>query len=100
MYGAAEGKKMCDSTSGWELIFEIYLSGNGLEPSEASQMALSELKQMWSSLELQPLSGCASKCGTCMCTAFIFGIFTVTVNVKEQLKVFSLTKPICLSVSA
>lgn len=29
MYGVAEGKKMCDSTSGWELIFEIYFLGNG-----------------------------------------------------------------------
>lgn len=39
MHSAAEGKKMCDSTSGWELIFQIYLSGNGLEPTEASHMA-------------------------------------------------------------
>lgn len=39
-------KKTCDFTSGWELIFQIYLSGNGLEPTEASQMALGELKWM------------------------------------------------------
>lgn len=39
-------KKICDFTSGWELIFQIYLSGNGLEPSGASQMALGELKWM------------------------------------------------------
>lgn len=39
-------KKICDFTSGWELIFQIYLSGNGLEPTEAPQMALGELKWM------------------------------------------------------
>lgn len=30
--------------SGLELIFQIYLSGNGLEPTEPSQMALGELE--------------------------------------------------------
>lgn len=30
--------------SGLELIFQMYLSGNGLEPTEPSQMALGELE--------------------------------------------------------
>ena len=47
MYG--RGRKSCNSTSGLELIFQIYLSGNGLEPSEPSQMALGELKWMGAS---------------------------------------------------
>lgn len=44
MYG--RGKKSCNSTSGSEFIFQIYLSGNGLEPTEPSQMALGEQEWM------------------------------------------------------
>lgn len=48
MYGEGwVGKESCDATSGSELIFQIYLSGNGLEPSEPLQMALSELQWVW-----------------------------------------------------
>lgn len=39
-------EESCKSTSGLELIFQIYLSGNGLEPTEPLQMALGELEWM------------------------------------------------------
>lgn len=50
------GEKSCDTASGSELIFQIYLSGNGLEPSEPLQMALGELEwngwERWGTAEL------------------------------------------------
>lgn len=57
MYGEGRvGEKSCDTASGSELIFQIYLSGNGLEPSEPLQMALGELEwngwERWGTAEL------------------------------------------------
>lgn len=46
---AEEGKKICDSTSGRELIFQIYLSGDRFQAAEASPMALGEPKRMHAS---------------------------------------------------
>lgn len=50
------GEKSCEAASGPKLIFQIYLSGNGLEPSEPLWMALGELEwdgwERWGTAEL------------------------------------------------
>lgn len=46
LYYIAGEEKLYNSRSGFKLIFQIYLSGNGFEPIGPSQMALGELEWM------------------------------------------------------
>lgn len=66
------GQKSCEAASGSELIFQIYLSGNGLEPSEPLQMALGELEWVGVRLSVIIIHHCVCVCVLPVCQPFSF----------------------------
>lgn len=69
--------------SGLEFISQIYLSGNGLEPTEPSQVAWGELGWMAAS-EAQVLYYHLSRHVHCLCLLIIFYIYLCVI--ARQLK--------------